>query len=132
MSMKMVDRDEGQASCPRDRLRGLQADEEGADQSRSARDGNAVDLVERVLGQRLAHDGHHELEVPPGRDLRDDAAVARVQIRLRRDDVCENATVVRDECSRGFVTGRLEREDHGFSRLDEKTRFHVFPPSTVR
>ena len=103
MSMKMVDRDEGQASCPRDRLRGLQADEEGADQSRSARDGNAVDLVERVLGQRLAHDGHHELEVPPRRDLGDDAAVGSVQLGLRGDDVRADAPVRLDQGGRGLV-----------------------------
>ena len=39
------------------------------------------------LAERLADHGRHELEVPPRRDLRHDAAVARVEVGLGGDDV---------------------------------------------
>ena len=65
--------------------------------------------------ERLAQDRRDELEVPPRRDLRDDAAVLRVQLGLGGDDVGEDLAVVRDERRGGLVAGRLEPEDQALA-----------------
>jgi len=82
--VQVIDGHERQASRPCERLRGRHADEERADQPRPGRDGDGVDVVERRarLVQRLLDDRGDELEVPARRDLRDDAAVPRVQLCL--------------------------------------------------
>ena len=93
--VQVVDGDERQPPRPRERLRRRDADEERADQPRPGRDRDGVDVVERRAGaaERLLDHGRDELEVPPRRDLRDDPAVPRVQLRLRRDDVREDLAV---------------------------------------
>ena len=92
MPVQVVDRNEREPARPGERLRRLHADEQRADQPRPARDRDAVDVVERRVGlvERLANDGRRELEVPARRDLGHDAAVARVQLGLRRHDVRAN------------------------------------------
>ena len=114
VAVQVVDRDERQPARPGERLRGLHADEQRADQAGPARDRDGVDVVERraCFRERLADDGRRELEVPARRDLRHDAAVTRVQLRLRRDDVRANESVFGHDGTRGLVAGRLEREDH--------------------
>ena len=97
VAVQVVDRDERQVPRPRDRLRRGDADEQRADEARALRDRDAVDVVERRarLPERLAHDGRDQLEMPARRDLRDDAAEPRVQVRLRRDDVRADLAVRR-------------------------------------
>ena len=87
--VQVVDRRERKPPRPRERLRRGDADEQRADEARAARDADEVDVVERRvrLAERLPDDRQHELEVPPRRDLRHDAAEARVELGLRGDDV---------------------------------------------
>jgi hypothetical protein len=89
MPVQVVDRDERKAARPRERLCSGKADEQRADEPRALRDCDPVDVVERCarLRERFAHDGRDELEMPARRDLRHDAAEARVQVGLRCDDV---------------------------------------------
>ncbi len=112
--MQMVDRGERQPVRPRERLRGGDADEQRADEPRAARDADELEPVERCVrvGERLADDGHHELEMPPRRDLGHDAAEARVQVGLRGDDVREDLAVTRYDGGRRFVARSLQRKDH--------------------
>ena len=119
VAVQVVDRGERQPPRPGERLRGRQPDEERADQPRALRDRDPLDPVEPDTGlaERLAQDGRDELEMPPRRDLRDDAAVLRVQLRLGGDDVGEDLAVVRDERRSGLVAGRLEPEDQALARL---------------
>ena len=113
--VQMVDGNEREAPRPGERLRGLHADEQRADQPRPARDRHRVDVVERGarLAERFANDRRGKLEVPARRDLRDDAAVTRVQLRLRRHHVRAHMPVLGDDGARGLVAGRLEGEDQG-------------------
>ncbi len=112
--VEVVDRHERQATRPRDRLRGGDADEQRADQPRPLRHGNAVDVVERRagLGERLADDRRDELEVATRGNLGNDAAVARVEVGLRRDDARAYLSLLGDERRGGLVARRLEPENH--------------------
>ena len=87
--MQVVDGDERQPARPGDRLRGGEADEQRADQPGPRGDGDRVDVVEgrSRVGERLADHRRDELEVPPRRDLRHDAAEPCMQLGLRGDDV---------------------------------------------
>ena len=128
--VEVVDPDERQATRPRDRLRGGDADEQRADQPRPLRHGDAVDVVERRarLGERLADDRRDELEVAARGNLGDDAAVARVQIGLRGDDARANLPVLRDERRRGLVATRLDPEDQAsasFHMMSASSRLSV-------
>ena len=118
MPVEMIDRDEREPSCPGDRLRGGDADEQGADQTGAGGHADEPHVVEPdpCLLQRIAHDGRDQLEVAARRDLRHDAAVTRVQVGLRGDDVGEDVAVRCDDGRGGLVAGGLEAEDHGASR----------------
>ena len=111
MALQVVDRHERQAPPPRERFRSGQSDEQRADQPRSLRDGDAVDRIEAVFAERLAHDGQHELEVVPRRDLRDHPAEPRMQVRLGRDDVGADFPVLGDHRRGGLVARGLDSED---------------------
>ena len=56
--------------------------------------------------------GDDELEVAARGDLGHDAAVARVQVRLRRDDVGQNRPVLGDEGRGRLVTRGLDAQNH--------------------
>ena len=88
VALEVVDGDERQPARPGERLRRGEADEQRADEPGPLGDGDSLDVVERHAGrsERLAHDRSDELEVAPRRDLGHDAAVAGVEIGLRRDD----------------------------------------------
>ena len=114
MSVQMVDRDERQPPRPGQGLGGRDPDEQGADEAWSLRDTDAIDLAQ--LGARLLEGPpdrrQQQLQVVARGDLGDDAAVARVELGLRRDDIGEQPSVVGDERGRGLVTRRLDPEDH--------------------
>ena len=110
---QMVDGDEREAPRPREGLRGRDPDEERPDQSRPLRDAYPVHVPERgpCVVERGADHGGHELEVPPGGDLRHDTAVARMEVRLGGDDGRQDDAFVRDERRRRLVARRLEAEE---------------------
>ena len=70
-------------------------DEQRADEARAARDCDVLTSSSDASASPSASrtTGVDELEVPARRDLRHDAAVARVQLRLRGDDAREHAPV---------------------------------------
>ena len=125
--VQVVDRDERKAARPCKRLGGGHADEQRADQPGALRDRDAVDAVERRagLGERLADHRRDELEMTARRDLGDDPAEARVQVRLRRDDVRTQLAVVGDERRGRLVAGRLDAEDQ-----TETGSFHMMSASS--
>ena len=65
-----------------------------------------------VAVERLVDHRRDQLEVAPRRDLGHDAAEARVQLGLRRDDVRDDLAVVGDDRRGGLVAARLDAEDH--------------------
>jgi hypothetical protein len=113
VALQVVDRHEREPTRPRDRLRRGDADEERADETRPLRHRHALHTFERRFRplERLTHDRRDELEMPPRRDLGNDAAVALVQPRLRGHDRCEHLPVV-DDCSGRLVARCLDPEDH--------------------
>ena len=117
VSVEVVDWDQRQLARPRECLRSRNADEERTHESRPLCDGDGLDLRERDAAavERLAHHRPDELEVAARRDLRHDAAVARVQLILRRDNRCPHLTGRGHERRGGLVTRRLDPEDHGNS-----------------
>ena len=114
VAVQVVDRRQRQAARPGERLRRGDADEERADKARALRDRDRVDVVERRprFAERLAHDRDDELEMSPRRDLGHDAAIARVQLGLRGDDVRADLPCLGHERRRGLVARRLQAEDH--------------------
>ena len=72
--------------------------------------------------ERLANDGRYELEVPARRDLWHDAAVARVDVRLRGDDVGADLAPLGDERRRCLVAGGLDAEDQPLAALRQISR----------
>ena len=114
VAVQVVDGHEREPARPGERLRRREADEQRADQARPARDGDGLDVVEggAALLERLGEHRADELEVPARGDLGHDAAVARVQLGLRGDDVGAHLAVPRDERDRGLVAGGLDPEDH--------------------
>ncbi len=129
--MQMVDRDERQPACPGQGLCGRDANEQGADKTGSLRDGDEVHVVERGVGvvERPSNRRKQQLEMMARRDLRDDAAVPRVQLGLRGDDVGEEPAVLRDERRRGLVAGGLDSEDHAEAR-SRTGSFHMISASS--
>ena len=112
--LEMIDRDERDATRPRECLRGRDADEERSDQTRALGDRDALDLVERYVGdaEGVADDRPDELEVPPRRDLGHDAAEPRVEVCLRRNDGRQHDAVLGHDGGGGLVARRLDPEDH--------------------
>ena len=126
MPVEVVDGDERQAARPRESLRGRQADEERTDQSRALGDGDTIDVLEaRVrLRECLADYRRDQLEMAARRDLGHDAAVGRVQLRLRGDDAGADLAVAGDERRRGLVATRLDAEDQTGNRYRHKSVTH--------
>ncbi len=121
--LDVVDADERLSAGVRERLRVADADEQRADEPRSARDGDSVDLVDRDarLVERLVDDRADLLEVLARRDLGHDAPVDAVRRDLRRDDVRANMAAVLDDGRRGLIARRLDAEHqaHRYSTVTE-------------
>jgi hypothetical protein len=114
VAVEMVDRHERKAARPRERLRRGEPHEQRADEPGSLRDGHGLEVVEACLGLRegLLHHRRDELEVPPRRDLGDDAAVTGMQLCLRGDDARTDLALDGHERCGGLVAGRLDPHDH--------------------
>jgi hypothetical protein len=95
------------------RLRGRDADQQGADQAGALRDGHELGVVERRARalERVVDDGVDQLEVVARGDLRHHAAEPSVHA-LRGDDVGPHLAVEADDGGAGVVAGRLDRQDH--------------------
>ena len=87
VGLHMIDTDQRLPHRPRERLRSGHTDEERTDESRPMRDGDRVDVSERRvrLAQRAIDDGKDLLDMGARGDLRHDAAVDGVEVKLRRD-----------------------------------------------
>jgi hypothetical protein len=112
----MVHADKLLAGHPRDRLRGLQPDEQRADQAGRVRHRDPVDVGERRAGvvERRADHRDDVLDVRARRELGHDPAVTRMDLVLRRDDLAPHRLAI-DHDRRGRLVARaLDPEDvHG-------------------
>ena len=113
MPLEMVDAEQRNAACEGEGLRGREADEQRPDQARPRRGRDEPDFGQSHSGLRerlLEHRGQ-VLQMRAGRQLRHDAAVARVRPHLRGDDVGSDRPVVAEYGHRGLVAGGLDAED---------------------
>jgi len=107
----MIDADEWFVQRERRRLRRLQPDEQGVGQSRPLRRRHGVELLNgnARLAQRGLRDGQKIFQVFARGEFRHHAAVFRVQLDLRGDDVGQDFPVAHDGGA-GFIAGSFERE----------------------
>jgi len=110
----VVDGDEWQPLRPGERLGRRDADQERPHETGALGHGNLLDVVQRHVRRAESHayDRRDELEVTSRRNLGDDAAETRMEIRLRRDDRREHAPVAGHHGGGSLVARRLQPEDH--------------------
>jgi len=91
------------------------ADKQRADESRTARHGDGVEVVQREAGllEGFADDGNDLAEMFAGGKLRNYSTVLCVQVDLRGDNVGKDLPAVGDNRGGGFVAGRFDAEDTG-------------------
>ena len=108
----VVEIDERLAVHERNALRYLESDQQRAYQSGSLRDRDGIEIrvLEPRIGHGLAHHRADVLDVVARRQLRDHPAKRGMDCRLGRHDVREDVPAVFDHRGRGFVAGRLDRE----------------------
>ncbi len=113
VAFNVVDAEQRHAQANGEHLGRADADQQGADQARRMMHGDAADLIQTHAGlaQRFVDDRQQSLQMCPRRDLRHDAAEARVQIGLRRDDVGQDRRLVGEDGRGGFVAGGFDAEE---------------------
>ena len=119
--LEVVHADERQPGRHREPLRVRDAHHERADEPGPVRDRDRVESREGsgpsspsaapARSQRLVDDADDRLGVLAARDLGHDAAEARVEVDLARDDVGEQLAPAAHDRGGGLVARRLDRED---------------------
>ena len=125
MAFEMIDRDQRLAGSEREPLAGEERDHHSADQPRPRGRGYRIDIVDRQLGviEHALNQRRQDLDVGARRDLRNDAAVRLVRLRLPDDGLRKNAPVAGDQ-RRGAVVARgFKTEDYGKSRSFRRRPF---------
>ena len=116
--LDVVARDERDAEAEGDSPRLREADEKRPDEAGAGRRDDEAHVLEpgaRPL-ERLVQERREVRQVGPGRDLRDDPAVAAVHVDLRGDDGRDDRAVLPEEGDGGLVAGALEAEDEAHGR----------------
>ena len=72
-------------------------------------DGDGVDVRDGEFGisECLVDDWQNGLDVGTGGNLRNHAAIGRVDVDLRNDYIRQNSSLVGNDCAGGFVAGAL-------------------------
>jgi len=137
MALQVVDRRERQTPRVGNGLRGGEAHEQGADQARTGRDRDALEVVpgRPGLGEGVGHGADQQLGVAPRGDLGHDPAEGGVELVLRRDDrrTDDRATRATWPAWVAWVEG-VEGVDHGRAgvvarSLDAQQQGHAESPS---
>ena len=113
VALQVVDGQERQAACGRDRLTGHDAHEYAADQPRPGGRCDPVELgkIDFRLGQRTRDQAVDMVEMAARGDLRHHATVRPVLVELGEHQIGENAPLARHHRGRGLVAGGLDAED---------------------
>ena len=122
---QMVHRIERCTERDGERLRGADADHEGAGEAGAGCDGDRVEIAQcdPGLGERRLDRRGERLEVGPGRDLGDDSAIARVLVHAAGDRVAQRSAA--DDADAGLVAARLDAQHEGFGAV------HVHAPASA-
>jgi Fe-S cluster assembly protein SufD len=123
MAVKMIDGVERFARRICDRFCRCDADDETADEPRSRRHRDAVEIGERNVRafERVLHGRAQKREMLAARDLRNDAAEFRVKRVLIRRDVGECGLAVADDGRRRVVARRFDSQ----KQHDKKITFAI-------
>ena len=127
MRFEMIDRDKRRAMHQCDRLRRRQPDDDAADQARAGRGRDAAER--RIADPRLFHrrfdDAVEQVDMGARGDLRHHAAVRRVVLDLRVDDIGQNAagTVLGplDHGGGGLIAGCLDAQHQHLKKIPPKS-----------
>ena len=123
VGLEMIDRDERHAARERDGLPRGDPDDEPADQPGPRRGGDGIDRVpiEAGIGERLGDRCIQHLDMGACGDLRNHAAVVRMEVELRPHHIGEDRSraigVAAHDRGRGFVAARFDAE-HGERAVD--------------
>jgi len=119
--LQVVDADQRQPLPEGQPFGEVDADEQAAGQAGAARHGDGVEGVVAEGGflHRLADDRADDLDVGAGGDLREDAAVRRMQVNLGGDDIGDDVPPVADDGGSGLVATGFDAQDqrHGQSSV---------------
>ncbi len=121
--MDMVHRDQGYSPAPRNRLRGLDAHEQGAYETWPDGDCHGRQLPKRdpTLPARLGDHGSQPLHVGATRDLRDHAAIPLMNRILRVNDGGEDLPFAGENRGARVVARGFDSKKRGSSRKDRRT-----------
>src|SRR5690606_23048982 len=113
VAFEVVDAEQRFAGRQRQPFGVVDADQQRADQPRPARDRDSVDAVVADAGvaYRLLPDDADRLDVRPRGGFREHAAVLRVNVDLRGDDVRDDGLAIQHNRRGGFVARTLDAED---------------------
>ena len=107
VTFKMIHADKWQVVGERHPLRSVDSHQQRARETRTVRNGDAVELVQlqASLFERAIHDRNQRAHVLARRHLRDDPAVLRMHVHLCRHDVGDYVAAVLDNSSRCLIAG---------------------------
>ena len=113
MRFQVIHAEKGQPARQRQRLARRQPDQQRTRQPRPIGRGDGVHRVpsRACLGEGGLQHGDKSLELVARGDLWHDAAVLRVDARLRGDDVGVDDAPILDERDAGLVAGAFNRQD---------------------
>ena len=122
-------RDQRNPECERRGFREIHADQQRADEPRGAGHRHSVNVLPCNAGglQRTIRKLGNDFHMRAGRNLRDDAAINRVQRRLRKDLIRENLSSIFYDSYRRLVTGRFNCQN----QHDSSTSFQYFVINTA-
>ena len=114
MAFQMVDRDQRLARSHGQRLGCNQPDHHPANQTRSGRGSNGIDIGQFHAGvsQHGSDQGGNPFRMGAGSNFGNDPAIRAMGIILRGDTLRHNAALTIHQRSRRFVTGRFNAEDN--------------------
>jgi len=121
VSLEVVYAEEGKAVAEGDGLGDVHPHQEGAGETGSNGNGDAIKVAPAGLGlsHRFLDDGDGGEEVLAGGNLGDDAAVSGMNVHLRGDDVGQDLPPVLDNGGCCFVAGGLDAKELHFSNITD-------------
>ena len=114
VALQVVDRHDRESEAVGEALGAGDADQQRADESRRARDGDGIDIGElhASVGERAVHERKEVLQMLARRDLRHHAAERLMALDLRRDVVHAHAAVVVHEGHGRLIARRFDPQNH--------------------
>lgn len=119
MSFEMIDGDQGLAQTKRVRLRERDTDQQRTGKSGAGGDGYRIEIFSRHMSgaQGLAHNGDNVPKMLTASQLGHHAAVERVHLHLRRDDVRQNCAATAHHRGRRLVARAFNAQNQSTAHM---------------